>query len=367
MTQPVAEEAFEVQACGPEQRADQAALFNACFRKRLDARDLSWRYDRNPHGSSLSFVARAPRGQAVSGYACNPRRAWVGGDPATEAVIGETGDVMTHPGWRKRGLFSDLDRAAMRAAREAGWPLVFGLPNRRSAHIFVNDLGWEQVGLVRPWSLVLRADGTAWRVRRAEGRARALRLPLDRLLAGRARARLRERAPDLHPEMLVGFPRDVDELARAVGRGFGLMVRRDAAYLTWRFQRGSSRLHRCLGLLDGDGRLAAFCVVQMPRDGEFTGYLVDVLGRDDAAVDAAIELGLACLETGGASVVQATAIDGSWWARRLAASGFRPPRPENHLIVILHVLQPEHPLVAAARTPERWYFTDGDRDDETMG
>ena len=50
-----------------------------------------------------------------------------------------------------------------------------------------------------------------------------------------------------------------------------------------------------------------------------------------------------------------------------AAHGFVRPRAENHLIVILHVHQAEHALVAAARDPRSWYFTDGDRDDETMG
>jgi hypothetical protein len=35
--------------------------------------------------------------------------------------------------------------------------------------------------------------------------------------------------------------------------------------------------------------------------------------------------------------------------------------------VILYVHEPGHPLVAAAREVRRWYLTDGDRDDETMG
>jgi hypothetical protein len=65
--------------------------------------------------------------------------------------------------------------------------------------------------------------------------------------------------------------------------------------------------------------------------------------------------------------VRATAIDGSWWSGQLVSAGFLPPRPENHLSVILHVHQPDHPLVSAARDIRGWYMTDGDRDDETMG
>src|SRR5690349_15989703 len=108
--------AFEIHACGPAERAEQVRLFNACFKKPIDAAGLAWRYDRNPLGSAISLLARPPGRDGVSGYACNPRLATAGGEHA--AVIGETGDVMTHPDWRKRGIFSQLDRGAMQQAKE---------------------------------------------------------------------------------------------------------------------------------------------------------------------------------------------------------------------------------------------------------
>src|SRR4029079_7214253 len=85
---------IRVHACTSADRAEQAALFNACFKKKVDARALAWRYDDNPHGPSVSFISRA-NSQAVCGYACSPRIALSNGDAATRAPIGETGDVMT--------------------------------------------------------------------------------------------------------------------------------------------------------------------------------------------------------------------------------------------------------------------------------
>lgn len=355
---------FSVHACGPPDRAAQARLFNACFKKATDAEGLSWRYDRNPHGGAISFVQRAADGTLASGYACSPRRAVPGGDEAHAALVGETGDVMTHPDWRKRGLFSDLDRAAMAEAKRRGWPVVFGLPNRRSAHIFL-ELGWERVGTLRPWTFVLRADGAARAQQRTQGRLRGWLTPLAARRARSARGRL---APDarLVPSLLNAFPREVEDLSRAVERRFAFMVRRDAEYLDWRFLRAPAGLHRAFGLHDG-ARFAGYVVVQLPRPGEATGYLVDLLAADDAGVASALEAGLAALESAGASVVQATAIDGSWWSGVLAGAGFQPPKAENHLTVIVHVHDAAHPLAAAARDPRRWYLTDGDRDDETMG
>jgi GNAT superfamily N-acetyltransferase len=310
-------------------------------------------------------VTRNAEGLAVSGYACSPRRMLHRGDEATLASVGETGDVMTHPDWRKRGLFSDLDRAAMEATRRRGWPLVFGLPNRRSAHIFLK-LGWEQVGTVRPYTFVLKADAASREVRKREGRVAALTTGIGARKGRRARVLQGQAAAGLEARPLERFPDQVEDLSRRIEPCFGVMVRRDAAYLNWRFTDAPSGLHRRVGLFDGE-ELAAYVVVQVPRPGDAGGFLVDLLGRDEAAVRAAFGSGLEALEQAGASYAEATAMDGSWWAERLLENGFLPPKAENHLTVILHVHDAEHPLVAAAREPKRWYFTDGDRDDETLG
>lgn len=362
---PSGEPVIETVQCGPRDRAEQAELFNACFKKRVESAHLGWRYDENPHGSSVSFVSRTGT-QAVCGYACSPRLAVARGDLATLAPVGETGDVMTHPQWRKRGLFSRLDRAAMEETRSRGWPLVFGLPNRRSAHIFL-ELGWKQAGTVRPWTHVLRSNAAARAERAKEGRVRGLLTPLAARAGRKGRAALRARAgARFSSSEIQAFPREVEALSLEVACGFELMVRRDAAYLDWRFLRGPSRLHRSLAIHDG-ARFAGYVVVQRPRAGESGGYLVDVLARDDAALAAAVEAGLAALEGDGASFVGATAVDGSFWQRELVRAGFVAPRPENHLIVIVHPHDPSHALARAASDASRWYLTDGDRDDETMG
>lgn len=367
---PGATSSVSVHACTESDRGEQARLFNACFRKRVDERALHWRYDENPHGKALSFVSRPSNGDGVSGYACSPRTALAFGDERTRATIGETGDVMTHPEWRKRGLFSALDRACMDAARELGWPLVFGLPNRRSAHIFL-ELGWEKIGTLRPWTFVLKSDAAARRERAKEGRVASWVAPFSRRRGRAARQRLRA-AGRSHSQVLralelARFPPQVEALSREVEKSFALIVRRDAAYLDWRFTRSPSGLHRVIGIHAEDGALAGYCVVQVPRADECVGYLVDVLARDDAAVAAAIESGLALLESAGASLVKATAINGSWWCGWLERAGFVPPKSDNHLFVIVHVNDRAHPLAQAARDASTWYLTDGDRDDETMG
>ena len=358
-------EDLRVEACGPADRAEQARLFNACFKKDADGEQLAWRYDECPHGVSISYVSRPPVGDAICGYACNPRTVLHRGDESTACTIGETGDVMTHPDWRKRGIFSGLDAATMQATETHGWVGVFGLPNRRSAHIFTK-IGWDQVGTIRPWSFVLRVDARAKAERHKEGRLQALGLPWFA-----RRCRVGERTLSVNASgqarPLTSFPEEVADLSRRVEADFDWMVRRDAAYLNWRFLRNPSGLHRAIGIYGDDGSFQGYCVVQLPRSGSAVGYLVDVLAPDPGALDRALLAGLEALREAGASLAQSTAIDGSWWSTQLQRAGFLPPKPDNHLIVIFYTHQSGHRVATAGLDASRWYLTDGDRDDETMG
>lgn len=358
---------LEVRACGPADRARQVELFRACFKKAMDERALAWRYDRSPHGPSVSFMTRAPDGRGVSGYACSPRRALASGDEQHAALAGQTGDVMTHPEWRKRGLFSALDRATMARTAELGWPLVFGLPNHKSAHIFV-ELGWREVGSLRTWTAVLRADARARGALVREGRWRAWSSPFAALRTAAARRALRRAAAGrFRVRELTEFPAEVQELSRAVERDFAFMLRRDRLWLTWRFLDTPSRRHRVFGAFDETGDFRGYVVVQPPRAGESTGYLVDLLVRGDEARAALLAAALEHLEQAGASLVQATAIDASWWSQVLARAGFSPAPPRQRFAVITWTNDPAHPLARAASRASEWYLTDGDRDDETLG
>lgn len=363
----VPNEALEISLCGPEERAEQAGLFNGCFKKSVDAAALAWRYDKNPHGTSVSLVSRPPGGRGVSGYACSPRLALPAGDETQAALIGQTGDVCTDPKWRKRGIFSGLDARCMEETGKLGWPVVFGLPNRHSAHIFL-ELGWERVGSLRTWTLFLEGGREARALFMGEGRLKSWLAPLGVRAWLLAKIRLRkEAAGRFGVRGLKLFPKTCEDLSRAVEADFALMVRRDAAYLNWRFMENPSGLHRALGVYDRENRFAGYAVVQLPSRVGGVGYLVDLLAPDAAARATLLEGAMASLTTAGATLVRATAVDGSWWNEILRSVGFQPPQKSHYLSVILYTHDASHPLARAARDPSRWYLTDGDRDDETMG
>jgi len=359
--------ATRIAMCRPADRPEQARLYDLCFGKQDGLAVLPWRYDQNPHGEAVTFVARGPGGEPVSGYACSPRRALARGAPDSAAILGQTGDVMTHPDWRGRGVFSGLDRAAMAETRRRGWPVVFGLPNRRSEKIFTEKLGWRAVGRLRPWTFVLASDEGARAERLRAGRAAALAVPWAYWRGTLARGRLRDRAFERVDTLAIRrFGEEVDAVAAEVARRFPLMVQRDQRFLNWRFIEAPSGLFRAHGVYEPSGRMCGYAVVQLPRPGAGVGYLVDALGRDEVALAAALDAALGHLAKAAASVARAWAVEGSFWERELRRAGFRAGKRDDAKAIIVQIHRPEHPLARAALDPASWYFTDGDRDDETV-
>ena len=347
----------------PQDRAAQAALFDACFQRKDGGEVLPWRYDAAPHGASLVRVVDGAAG-LVASYACSPR---VLATPDGPVTVGQTGDVMTLPSERGKGLFSALDRAALEDARAAGWPVVYGLPNSSSAHIFTRDLDWLEVGRVRPWTFVLAPDAGARAERMKVGRAASALVPWTYWRGTMRMGHMKDLFfAKANVVAIARFKPEVDAVTEEAARGASWTVRRDHTYLNWRFCDAPSKRFKAHGVYEPSGRMRGYAIVQLPARGEAVGYVADIVALDRIAFAAAMEAALSHLRKAGASVARAHAIDGSRWHQDLVWSGFRPPKAEDSKAVIVRILDERHPLAAVARDASRWAFTDADRDAELI-
>jgi GNAT superfamily N-acetyltransferase len=364
---PADEPAGEIIRCAADERATQAALYDTCFGQTNGAEIIRWRYDAGPHGESVSLLSMTPDGTAASGYACSPRRVRVRGDAQTETTIGQTGDVMTHPDFRGRGLFSALDRRALELTKELGWSAVIGLPNRNSEKLFVEKLGWDLVGKIRPWTFVLTSDARARADRLRVSRLASMAVPWTYWRGSMRRGKLRDLAFDkLNTMAIPRFGAEVDALYERVAPDFEFMVRRDQDYLNWRFMEAPSQAFRAHGVYDASGTMQGYAIVQLPESGASVGYVVDLLANDEAAFAAAMDAALGHLLKSSAAVAHAHAMEGSWWEERLRFSGFRAGKAADYKAVIAYVHDREHSAGRAALDASKWYFCDGDRDDELV-
>jgi predicted N-acetyltransferase YhbS len=257
----------------PEDRRAVDALYRRVFGN--DAADASrlrwdWQYRRNPNnpgGEPEIWIAR--EGPAIIGqYATMPVRLNVQG----REVRGSWGmDVMVAPERQRRGLGEVLFRTW---DRNVGASLGLGLSD--ASYRLFQKLHWPDVGpvpcLVKPltrrafrhprWPVAINRliSAVMWPLVAIVARARPLR----------AEVRIVQRFDD-------SFTQLWEQLA---GK-FALAVRRDAAYLNWKFV-GAPHVRYCIAALLREGRTAGYAVyrhLHEPR-GRVT-LLVDFLADPD--------------------------------------------------------------------------------------
>ncbi len=90
--------------------------------------------------SYLAFVAVSSDNRIAAFYALYPVMMNLSG---REVIAAQSGDTMTHPAHRKRGLFLQLAERTYQEAAKQGIVLVFGFPNENSVGGFRNHLNWR--------------------------------------------------------------------------------------------------------------------------------------------------------------------------------------------------------------------------------
>lgn len=140
--------------------ADLVDLFAACFGTHPSAEYFKWKYYDNPAGDVIGFVAEG--GGGLAGFYGVIPEPWMVGGAAT--TVHQSMDTMTHPDFRRRGLFVRLAELTYEEVRaRTGRCDLIGIPGPTSLPGFTGRLGWTQIHefdvitvatpLVRAWPI----------------------------------------------------------------------------------------------------------------------------------------------------------------------------------------------------------------------
>jgi GNAT superfamily N-acetyltransferase len=190
---------------GPDRRADVADLMARVWGERPAEAELEWLYERNPVRPA-SVLLGEEDGRVVASVAISFLRMWLGGE---NVEVGMPIGLATDRAYQGRGLFTQLQEANEERARELGIRLLLIVPNAASAPVLVRRLGWREVPPLRVWARVrvLPRGASAYEI--------------DRFA-------------------------DVDDVASDG------IVRRDDAWMNWRFCDGPRRYRRFVAWRDGE-------------------------------------------------------------------------------------------------------------------
>jgi GNAT superfamily N-acetyltransferase len=287
-------------------------LFALTYGKPIAPELWRWRFLDNPYAPPV--IDLAWDGDVLAAhYAVSPVMLAIDGEPRLAALSGTT---MTHPDYRRRGLFVQLASSVYERLANEGYASVWGFPNGQSHHGIVRDLQWRNVHEIP----TLRLDLTkAKPVATAGG--------VEELMAADARIDLLwERCRRLRP----------------------LMGWRDAQHVQWRYLRHPTNRYR---LLVADSGYAVF-----KRFGDEVD-LVDLLVADDDEAAVRALVGAVIERSDGAQAMNTWMPLDSRQHLELERLGFGTAAPTTYLGI--------RPFVATrfdVSDVRNWHYSMGDSD-----
>lgn len=115
------------------------ALYKAVYGKDCGVAYFSMKYDTAYTGAQYTGYIAYDGHTPVAYYGVVPMLVSMQGKPVLAA---QSCDTMTHPAYRRQGLFIELAQQAFVLARQEGIHLVFGFPNQHSYPGFIRHLGF---------------------------------------------------------------------------------------------------------------------------------------------------------------------------------------------------------------------------------
>jgi GNAT superfamily N-acetyltransferase len=308
---------------GPEDAEQLFALYRDVFGEALvesSRHRWRWQYLENPHtgpeGPAI-WVARDASGP-LGQYASMPVRLWWG-DREVRSSWGM--DVFLRPEARGRGIGAKLFTAWSDAV-----DVALGLGLTPSSYGLFKKLRYRDVGPV-PFYLRVLDPGAVAR-RRLGGLLGRLAAPLlQAALAVRHPERRAAGSAAIEVRPATGFGPEYDTLWERARSSYAMSVRRDAAYLEWKYRLCPNRRYD-VREARRDGELVGYCVTrEEDHRGLRLGWLLDVFSHaGDAPVrDALIGSALEGFRAAGVARAQAFSMHAGLGAD-LERRGFRRGR-----------------------------------------
>ena len=209
------------------------ATFGEVDKERLLPEVWKWQFIDNPAGPGCMRLADHD-GTIVGQNSAIPTRFNLASRPGIESILALSCDTMTHPAYRKQGMFTTLaEELYAELAERSGITTVWGFPNANSHPGFVGKLGWFDIYEFPTWVKPIHSRHILRRYVRSSGLAGILGGVADRLYRSVAAKPTQPRHCAIRE--ISGFDERFDALWSR-NRSLARVVQiRDPLYLQWRY------------------------------------------------------------------------------------------------------------------------------------
>ena len=312
-----------------------------------------WEFRSGPEGNARIFVAE-DMGKIVGHYAMVPQDFLLEGEPCKGSIVV---DLMTHPDYRRQGIFNRIAKFAFAAASDQiGFASAYPIRKESMA-------GFLSIGWVEQFKIPVLVRPLSWRAI-----AERYRLPVGSVLELLARPWRRLRAlaaPTLRTGEVIRAlgVAECAQIALVASEGLGaeFTVRvRSESFFRWRYFASPIWKYEVKGLFN-EGSLRAYVVTRRARLLDTDSLAIVDLGGLHGAdrevrllLDAEVSHGV----DSGMAVAGAMITRGNRYYRILRGAGFYPG--PHSFSFILYGREPAARRLANSGL--RWFLTWGDTD-----
>ncbi|MBW1742941.1 MAG: GNAT family N-acetyltransferase [Deltaproteobacteria bacterium] len=243
----------------------------------FDFRYWQWLFKANPAGSGYVWLAEDD-GVLTGQYAIIPTRMHLQGKPIRCA---QSVAAVTHPNYRRQGIFKTLARAVFEETRLGDVNLGYAFPNDPSRRGHVKHVDFSILEKLTTWVRPLNFAGVLNTRIKNQVISNAAGKPIQFFFNALYPPHMRSDA-DIQIESTSRIPKEVDDLFETCTPRFQNLVVRDYEYLKWRYQDHPTHSYRMFLGYRGD-ILLGYCVCgSAVRKGIEIGLIMDLfLDPDD--------------------------------------------------------------------------------------
>jgi GNAT superfamily N-acetyltransferase len=314
----------------------------------------------NGSATRAEVVVAEADGRVVGAQAVTYLNFVVGGN---EEKAGMFTDGMTHPNYRRQGIFRALLVEAERRAFGHGASLLFTMPNDRSLPSFQRSPGWnilpDRVLMARVVNVagLLEDRGAPKPLARATGALTHWAIRNGSHLDTNGLIEVSTLAP---------YAAGIDALAhQTLPRLAGVGCSRKHAFLNWRFEKNPSWRYRYFVAKGSNGSLSAYLVtVGEQRMGTYVSYAADMLWNSEQDMIRLLDFSALTVRNDGARLF-ASIVSSPALVRVLRKAGFRrvPAAVSKRSFHTAYAAHPDRSDIAAvAREGQAWFLSLADFD-----
>lgn len=130
---------------------DIQELFSLSFGSEYSLKEISTKYNTSIFGlENIGFLAKGEKGDVAAYYGVFPI---ILRYKDADYLVAQSGDTMTAPNHRKKGLFTKLALKTYDLSKEEGVKFIFGFPNQNSLPGFKYKLNWVFNGFMQRFNI----------------------------------------------------------------------------------------------------------------------------------------------------------------------------------------------------------------------